>query len=84
MGALGTAAHREQEVSATTGAALAQGQVTTKRGMPWRSQNEQRNGPHQPAIPAPRQMAPPQDVAQDEGWLLYKYPAYHLAACVKP
>ena len=30
------------------------------------------------------QMDPPQDVAQDEGWLLYKYPAYHLAACVKP
>ena len=29
------------------------------------------------------QMDPPQDVAQDEGWLLYKYPAYHLAACVK-
>ena len=30
------------------------------------------------------QMDPPQDVEQDEGWLLYKYPAYHLAACVRP
>jgi len=29
------------------------------------------------------QMDPPQDEATDEGWLLYKYPAYHLAACVK-
>lgn len=29
------------------------------------------------------QMDPPQDVQADDGWLLYKYPAYHLAACVK-
>lgn len=27
---------------------------------------------------------PPQDEATDPTWVLYKWPAYHLAACVKP
>jgi len=27
---------------------------------------------------------PPQDHDVDPGYLLYRWPAYHLAACVKP
>lgn len=27
---------------------------------------------------------PPQDVPTDEGYLRYRWPAYHLATCVKP